>query len=155
MRRLSTIVFLGAVASFGPVAIAQPSVPLDAALKAPAAVVDGFHHALQAGDAAAARAAMAPDALIFESGGVERGVAEYAAHHLASDMAFAKETKRTVLKRSGVAQGDVAWITTEGITTGSYKGKAIHSRSLETMVLKRDAEGWRVAHIHWSSGNIR
>jgi ketosteroid isomerase-like protein len=27
----------------------------------------------------------------------------------------------------------------------------VNSITLETMVLRRDADGWRIVHIHWSS----
>lgn len=120
-----------------------------------AATIDAFHAALGKGDQAAAAALIAADALIYESGGVERSKAEYASHHLPADAAFASATKRTVTRRSGHAGGDLAWIATESTTTGTYKDRAINSVSTETMVLRRENGSWRIAHIHWSSANVK
>lgn len=114
-------------------------------------VVDGFHAALKGGDTAAALAVMAPDVMIFEEGGAERSRDEYASHHLGSDAAFAAASEAAVTRRSGWASGDIAWITTEGRTTGQFNGRAVDRLTTETMVLKRHADGWRIHHIHWSS----
>ena len=116
-----------------------------------AAAVDAFHVALKAGDTAVALALMAPDVMIFEEGGAERSRDEYASHHLGSDAAFAAASEATVTRRSGWADGDIAWITSEGRTTGEFNGRAVNRLTTETMVLKRHADGWRIHHIHWSS----
>ena len=116
-----------------------------------AATVDAFHAALQRGDARAAAALLADDALIFESGGAERSKAEYAAHHLPADAEFTKLVTSTVTRRSGRADGGLAWIGTEGRTTGTYKGKALDLATTETMVLRRVGGAWKIIHIHWSS----
>lgn len=116
-----------------------------------ATAVDAFHAALKAGDTAAALALMSPDVMIFEEGGAERSRDEYASHHLGSDAAFAAASEATVARRSGWADGDIAWITTEGRTTGQFNGRAVDRLTTETMVLKRHTDGWRIHHIHWSS----
>lgn len=116
-----------------------------------ASAVDAFHAALKAGDTAAALALMAPEVMIFEEGYVERTRDEYASHHLGSDAAFAAASEAVVEKRSGWADGDIAWITSEGRTTGQFNGRPVDSLTTETMVLKRHADGWRIHHIHWSS----
>ena len=132
-----------------------PSVELPANTRAAGAVVEAFHLALGRGDTRAAAALLTDDALIFESGGVERGKAEYAAHHLAADAAFAKVTTRMVTRRSGRADGSTVWIASESTTRGSFKNKPINSVSTETMILRRDRSGWRIAHVHWSSANAK
>lgn len=116
-----------------------------------ATVVDAFHAALKAGDTAAALALLAPDVMIFEEGGAERSRDEYASHHLGSDAAFAAASEATVARRSGWADGDIAWITSEGRTTGQFNDRGVDRLTTETMVLKRHADGWRIHHIHWSS----
>jgi ketosteroid isomerase-like protein len=116
-----------------------------------ASVVDAFHAALRRGDTKAALSHLAENALIFESGGVERGRQEYASHHLGADSAFAQAVPGTVTKRAGEAVGNVAWIATEGRTRGTYKDKAIDRITTETMVLRRIGSAWKIAHIHWSS----
>jgi len=116
-----------------------------------ATTVDAFHAALKAGDTAAALTLLAPEVMIFEEGGAERSRDEYASHHLGSDAAFAAASEVTVARRSGWADGDVAWITSEGRTTGQFNGRAVDRLTTETMVLKRHSDGWRIHHIHWSS----
>ena len=116
-----------------------------------AATVDAFHAALQRGDARAAAALLAEDALIFESGGAERSKAEYAAHHLPADAEFSRAVSSVVARRAGGADGGSAWIATEARTTGTYKGKALDLATTETMVLRRVGGAWKIIHIHWSS----
>lgn len=116
-----------------------------------AATVDAFHAALKAGDTAAALTFLAPEVMVFEQGGAERSRDEYASHHLGSDAAFAAASEATVARRSGWADGDIAWITSEGRTTGQFNGRAVDRLTTETMVLKRRPDGWRIHHIHWSS----
>jgi ketosteroid isomerase-like protein len=128
---------------------------VSAALRQPAATVDTFHAALGRGDTAAASALLASDASIFESGRAERSKAEYAAHHLAADAAFARSTRREVTRRHGRIAGDLAWIATETRTTGTYKRGPINSTGTETMLLRRERAGWRIVHIHWSSADVK
>lgn len=116
-----------------------------------AATVDAFHAALKAGDTTAALTFLAPEVMVFEQGGAERSRDEYASHHLGSDAAFAAASEATVARRSGWADGEIAWITSEGRTTGQFNGRAVDRLTTETMVLKRRPDGWRIHHIHWSS----
>jgi ketosteroid isomerase-like protein len=125
---------------------------LSASARGAAAVVDAFHAALRRGDTSAAAALLAADALIFESGGAERTKAEYASHHLPADAAFSQAVRSTVNRRAGNANGAMAWVATEGRLTGTYKGKAIDLPTTETMLLRRSGRGWKIVHIHWSSG---
>ena len=132
-------------------AVAAPATAIAASARPAAAVVDAFHAALRRGDTRAALTFLTRDALVFESGGVERGKAEYASHHLAADAAFSQAVSTTVSRRAGEVVGNVAWIATEGRTNGTYKGKPVDRRTVETMVLRRTGAGWKIAHIHWSS----
>lgn len=122
-----------------------------AAQGGPAETVAAFHAALSAGDSAAAVALLASDVSIFESGRAEMSAAEYAGHHLPGDMAFAAAVTRTVEDQQVGQAGDVAWVTTRSRTTGTYRDRAVDSRGTETMILRRTAAGWRIAHVHWSS----
>jgi ketosteroid isomerase-like protein len=147
----------GAMALAGPARAHEPAptatthVTLPAAASEAAAVVDAFHAALDRGDGAAASALLADDALIFEGGGAERSKAQYAAEHLGADMAFSKAVPSKLVRRSGGVEGPLAWIASEGRTTGTWKGKAVDSITTETMVLRRAGDGWSIVHIHWSS----
>lgn len=131
----------------------SPAPPPSAALleRAAAATVDAFHAALRRGDAQAALALVADDALIFEDGRVERSKAEYALHHAGADAAFSKATSSKRLNRTVQATADLAWIATESRTQGRFRGQEVDRMMVETMVLRRDRAGWRIVHIHWSS----
>lgn len=126
------------------------AIPVSAAAN-PVATVEAFHAALARADTAAALALLAEDVLIFEEGGGEASRAEYAAHHLAADAAYAKATRGTITRRTVKVAGDLGWVASEGRTTGQYKGKPVDRLTAETMVLKRAGDGWQVVHIHWSS----
>lgn len=127
-----------------------PDVVTSAARPA-AETVDRFHAAIVSGNAAAARALLADDVLIFEGGAVERSADEYGGHHLPGDIAFAKAVPSTVTRRTGDSDGKTAWIASEGRTTGTYKGKPVDRISTETMLLVLSGDSWRIRHIHWSS----
>lgn len=138
-----------------PTATAAQPAGLPASARGPAGVVDAFHAALRRGDTRSAAALLAEDALIFESGGAERTKTEYAGHHLPADAAFSQAVPSTVSRRAGNATGAMAWIATEGRLTGTYEGKPIDQVTTETMVLRRIGQGWKITHIHWSSGARR
>jgi ketosteroid isomerase-like protein len=120
--------------------------------KGAAATVDAFHSALRRGDTKGAAAILAEDALIFESGAVERSKPEYASHHLAADAEFSRAVPSVLSSRVGSAVGSMAWIASEGRTTGTYKGKPLDLMTTETMLLRRTGVAWKIVHIHWSSG---
>lgn len=120
----------------------------------PVGTVTAFHAALASGDTQAALAHLTEDAMIFESGGVERSRAEYASHHLESDAAFSAAVPRSLVSRSHGEDGDAAWVMSVEIVTGTYRNRAINSRSVETMLLRRVEGQWQIMHIHWSSAEI-
>jgi len=134
-----------------PVAKPSQASALSASARSVASTVDAFHAALRRGDTRSAAALLANDALIFEGGGVERSKAEYASHHLAADAAYTQAVPSILTRRAGDSTGSVAWIASEGRTTGTYKGKAVDRVTAETMVLRRTGRAWRIVHIHWSS----
>jgi ketosteroid isomerase-like protein len=133
-------------------ALAGVAVPAIADTGAPVAV-DAFHAALKAGDRAAALALLADDVLIFESGHAEQSKEEYIAGHVDADMEFEAATKSTISQRRVMEIDDVAWVASEGHTTGKFRGKDVNSMSTETMVLRRFGNDWKIVHIHWSSGS--
>ena len=116
----------------------------------PVQVVADFHAALTAQDKDKALALLLPTASIYESGGAET-VTEYASHHVMGDMAFSATVGREIVEQSKQMVGDVAWIMTRYRNTGTYKDKTIDSITVETAVLHHVKEGWRIAHLHWST----
>jgi ketosteroid isomerase-like protein len=143
MRAAGSVWLLAACALFGSASAAAGD-------REPAEVVAAFHAALAAGDAAAAEALLAPDAILLESGHVEtRG--EYVSGHLAADIEFARAVRSERSDVRVAQQGDVAWVSARSRAQGSFRGRAVRSQGAELVVLARGAEGWRIRAIHWSS----
>jgi len=114
------------------------------------AVVDAFHAALSSGQGDKALALLATDAVMLEAGGVETR-AQYAKDHLPLDIEYEKTvtTRRTPIRV--VVSGTAAWATSTSETTGTYNGRPVDSVGAESMVLTKEAAGWRIRAIHWSS----
>jgi ketosteroid isomerase-like protein len=142
------------VTAHGPTHAAPPGV-VPAAARGAAATVDAFHAALRRGDTAAASRLLTDDALIFEAGDAERSKAEYAEEHLPADAEFSRAVASTITRRTGGSDGKIAWIATEARSTGNFRGRAIDSSTVETMLLRRVGGAWKIAHIHWSSAARR
>ncbi len=120
----------------------------------PAGVVDAFGAALRSGDAAIIERILLPDVLVAEGGGAERSFAEYAGHHMPADMEFSKAVETTIKDRRIFEDADMTTVVTTAQTHGAFRGKTVHHQTMETIVLRRDGGGWRIAHIHWSSAPI-
>ncbi len=113
--------------------------------------VTGFHKALEQGDKVSALAALSDTVRIFEQGWVESSKAEYASHHLDSDIAFAKVVKSNTTDVDVQVEGATAVVTRQSTTKGTFEGKPVDSVGLETMVLRKVEGDWKIVHIHWSS----
>jgi uncharacterized membrane protein/ketosteroid isomerase-like protein len=137
-----------------PMRPAPPATQSVSAPNTPEGVVDGFSAALRAGDEAALRRLLAPNVVIAESGGVERSFAEYAGHHMPADMAFSAAVEFTLEQRDVIAEDDTATAISRSRAEGQFQNRAVHSRMMETMVLRRTNGQWRIVHIHWSSAPI-
>jgi mono/diheme cytochrome c family protein len=131
--------------------VAPPAVAaLSGEAAAAAAVIDDFQHRLHHGDTKRAAQLLDPSVLIFEGGNAEKSRAEYASHHLGADSEFLRKATVVPLMRKGEAIGSLAWIATES-EISTQGAKPLKLIATETMVLEKTDEGWRVAHIHWSS----
>lgn len=118
-------------------------------------IVNAFGAALKSGSADTLRALIADDVVIAEGGGAERSFEQYASHHMPSDMAFIGAVETTLKKRDIIEGPTLTTIVSQSQIHGTYKGKAINSQMMETMVLRKSDNGWRIAHIHWSSAPIK
>ncbi|MED5523717.1 MAG: nuclear transport factor 2 family protein [Pseudomonadota bacterium] len=111
-----------------------------------------FQQALRDGDAEAVRRLLADDVHIYEGKGVEHSADEYAHHHMPGDMAFLKSMSFTPLEHKVREAGDMAYSVAKTRLQGRYKGKDIDLISVETLVLARTGNSWKIVHIHWSHG---
>jgi ketosteroid isomerase-like protein len=114
------------------------------------AVVDAFHAAMTAGNAAGLMQLVAADAVFLEAGGVETR-AQYESSHLPADIEFEKSVSSKRSPARVVVVGDAAWATSTSETVGTFQGRAVDSIGTELMVLSREPGGWRIRAIHWSS----
>ena len=117
----------------------------------PAKIVIQFHQALKGGDKALARSLLADNVLIFEGGGVERSADEYAHHHMLADMKYLAAINSTTLEHHVQITGNSAISISRSKTSGTYKGKDVDYEGMETMVLSKQENGWKIVHIHWSN----
>lgn len=109
-----------------------------------------FHQSLKQGDQKQVLTWLLDDALIYESGFAENKT-EYASHHLAADIEFAKATQSTI-KKSAIHCSDTQCVVTrESEITGEFKSKPVHSLTLETAVLVLHDGQWKIKHVHWST----
>jgi ketosteroid isomerase-like protein len=155
MLAASLIAAAPSLPAHGPSAKLAATATLTPSARGAAATVDAFHAALRRGDTRAAALVLADDVLIYESGEVERSKVEYASHHLGADAEFAAAVKSSVTRRAGRAIGEIAWIASEGRTTGIFNGRPIDQMTTETMVLQRTGKAWKIVQIHWSSAKAR
>lgn len=137
---------------FTPAALVLTLIAAPAAATPPAETVDAFHAALQNGRTQAALKLLAPNALIFEAGHIERSAAEYAAGHLAGDAAHAAKTMTRSVARHCILGADQAVIATESVSAA--RDGSDTRIGTETMVLVKNESVWRIAHIHWSSRKL-
>lgn len=119
-----------------------------------AAVIEGFHAALAAGDSTRALSYLAEDVTILESGGVEDKT-HYRTGHLAADMRFAQAVPRRRGDMHVEVLGDVAWAYSTSVTEGRMGDREINSQGAELVVLAREGGAWRIEAIHWSSRQRR
>lgn len=124
-------------------------------LPSPEAVADALHEAISAGDEAALSEILDPQVLIFESGGVESSLEEYASHHMQADIAFMAEIEREVLSREVITDGSLSVVTTRSRLHGKYQGRDMNLASNETLVIRSEVREARITHIHWSSTELR
>lgn len=110
-----------------------------------------FGEALARGDSVAMLALLHDDVVIYEGGHAETK-AQYRTGHIRSDIAYATAVKSERVKDAVLLSGDVALYTRESRARGRYRDRDVDSVGTETMVLVRTPEGWKIRHIHWSSG---
>jgi ketosteroid isomerase-like protein len=152
MVAIGSLVLASSAAAAHPGAYSKATAPSGAQADAAAArVVDAFHAALARGDTAAASNLLSAAVIVFEGGSAERSRAEYAGSHLPADATFEQAVGSHMVRRSGGASRDLAWVASEGLTKGHFKDRDVDSVTTETMVLRRVSGSWKIVHVHWSS----
>ena len=114
------------------------------------AALESFYAAMKAGDATAAMALIAQDALFVEGGRLETRD-ESEKNHLPADIGFEKQVsgKRGPLRIT--FNGDTAWVIATTDYDGTFEGAPVSFTSAQLAVLTRESGSWKIRSIHWSS----
>ena len=128
------------------------SAAAEQAARMPAETVDAFHAALRSRDTAAALSLLDRSLVVYESGRVDPTAESYAAGHLASDMDFAAASIWKLQARRTGGEGDQRWVLSTYRVSGRHgDGTPLEQTMLETAILRRSAEAFRIVHLHWST----
>ncbi len=120
--------------------------------RTPAEVVDAFHKALAFGDTARALSLLGRELVVYEFGLVDATLQAYAFTHLPSDMNIASQTQWTLQTRRVGGTGDQRWVLSNYRVTGTgVNGEQVDQLTLETIILQKIGEEFRIVHIHWST----
>lgn len=132
------------------------AVPVHAAptpdYQAATATLAQYKHAIESLDLSGTEALFAPDAQIFESGGIEGNFAHYRDHHLAPELTAFKAFAFRDYKVSVRGEGDVAIATeTYSYTIVHPSGETVARDGVATSVLKWTSGKWQIISLHSSS----
>src|SRR6185295_11496440 len=133
-------------------ASSAPAFAQGATNPAAAAAVDDFHKALSRNDTRGALSFLSRDLVVYEWGLIDPTLAQYAFKHLPLDMDAAAATAWSLQDRKVRGTGDVYWVLSTYRVTGYDKlGAAIDNETLETVLLQRMGDAFKIIHFHWSS----
>jgi len=122
--------------------------------RTPAETVDAFHAALRKNDTAGALSLLDRGLVVYEFGGIDPTVEAYALNHLPFDMDAAAATQWKLETRRLGGEGSERWVLSTYRVTGKQSdGKPIDQTTLETVILRRSGEQFRIVHFHWSTSD--
>ena len=111
-----------------------------------------FLQAVESRDLSGVEALFAPDAQIFESGGIEGNFAHYRDHHLAPELKAFKSFAFRDYKVSVRGEGELAIATeTYSYTIVLPSGETVARDGVATSVLKWTDGKWQIISLHSSS----
>lgn len=120
--------------------------------QAATATLAQYKQAIESRDLSGVEALFAPDAQIFESGGIEGNFAHYRDHHLAPELKAFKSFAFKGYKVSVRGEGEVAIATeTYSYTIILASGETVERDGVATSVLKWADGKWRIINLHSSS----
>jgi ketosteroid isomerase-like protein len=123
----------------------------------PTEIVDNFHRALKAGDTGRVLSMMDRELIVFEYGVADLKLEAYAFAHLPMDMDQAVRTQWELQTRRMGGAGDERWVLSTYHVTGPAGANtpAIDQTTAETVILRRIGDGFRIAHVHWSTADVK
>ena len=122
--------------------------------RVPSEAVDAFHAALRNKDTAAALSLLDRSLVVYEFGAVDATIEAYAFRHLPFDMDLAVATQWKLETRRVGGEGNERWVLSTYRVTGKQSdGTPIDQTTLETVILRRSGELFRIVHFHWSTSD--
>jgi hypothetical protein len=122
--------------------------------RTPVETVDAFHRALRNKDTAGALSLLDRGLVVYEFGAVDPTVEAYAFRHLPFDMDLAVATQWKLENRRVGGEGNERWVLSTYRVTGKQSdGTPIDQTTLETVILRRSGELFRIVHFHWSTSD--
>jgi ketosteroid isomerase-like protein len=122
--------------------------------RSPAETVEAFHAALRNKDTGAALSLLDRSVVVFEFGGVDHTGEAYAFRHLPFDMDVAVATRWKLETRRAGGEANDRWVLSTYRVTGKQSdGAAVDLTMLETVILRRSGDGFRIVHFHWSTSD--
>lgn len=90
--------------------------------------------------------------MVYEFGLVDPTLQAYAFAHLPGDMNMAQQTQWTLQTRRMGGTGDQRWVLSNYRVTGTgVGGVPLDQITLETILLQKIGDDFRIVHIHWST----
>lgn len=113
----------------------------------------GYDAAFMAKDLDRLAAFYHPDVTIYEGGGINNGWADYRDRHLGPELkAFSNlQFGHTDTRVTMMPGGQSAYATSRYTIKAKMGERELDSEGLETLVLVRTPEGWKIRHSHTSS----
>ena len=117
----------------------------------------GYDAAFMTRDVAKLAGFYHPDVTIYEGGGVNNGWADYRDNHLGpelkafQDLQFAHSNTKVTL----LPGGESAYATSRYTIKAKMGDRLLDSEGLETLLLVKSADGWKIRHSHTSSRPAR
>jgi ketosteroid isomerase-like protein len=122
--------------------------------RTPAETVDAFHAALRSKDTAGALSLLDRGLVVFEFGTADPTAEAYAFRHLPFDMDVAVATRWKLETRKAGGEGSERWVlSTYRVSGKTADGSPIDLTMLETVLLRRSGEQFRIVHFHWSTSD--
>ena len=114
------------------------------------AAAAAFHTALQTGNRKSVLAMLAPEVTISE-GGQTQSRDQYAALHLAEDIAFLKSARIKPVLTVSMPMGTTAMVGSRSEIRTTHDGQPVAMASTEVLTMKKTPVGWRITQVQWGS----
>jgi ketosteroid isomerase-like protein len=123
-------------------------------MRIPADAVDAFHAALRNKDTAGALSLLDRGLVVFEFGVADPTAEAYAFQHLPLDIDVAVATQWKLESRRVGGEGNERWVLSTYHVTGKLTDETVIDQTLlETAILRRTGDAFRIVHLHWSAND--